>query len=170
MDVSCPSLPPKILVPNETDAEFRPNEQTTVYMAAHGCHFVECFWYVLLVIIEVSSSQCATQVIAQPSLYKTGPPILSRTFSKRQICEHEVAQASNEMLAVRLLVSDVDGNLCDNRLSVVFVVITNAALIFLSPVSTLARCPQVRTRRDYDPGSSSFTEILAAFQFKLRPS
>ncbi len=34
------------------------------------------------------------------------------------------------MLAVRLLVSDVDGNLCDNRLSVVFVVITNAALIF----------------------------------------
>src|SRR6267378_7676633 len=61
MDASCPSLPPKILVPNETDAEFRPNAQTTGYMAAHGCHFVECFWCVLLVIIEVSSSQCATQ-------------------------------------------------------------------------------------------------------------
>ena len=30
MDVSCPSLPPKILVRNETDAELRPNEQTTV--------------------------------------------------------------------------------------------------------------------------------------------
>jgi len=52
MDVSCPSLPPKILVRNETDAELRPNEQTIAYMAAHGCHFVECFWYVLLVIIE----------------------------------------------------------------------------------------------------------------------
>ena len=59
MDVSCPSLPPEILVRNETDAELRPNEQTTAYMAAHGCHFVECFLFVLLVIIEVSSSQCA---------------------------------------------------------------------------------------------------------------
>ena len=53
MDVSCPGLPPKILVPNETDAKRRPNEQTTVYMAAHGCHFFECSLYVLLVIIEV---------------------------------------------------------------------------------------------------------------------
>src|SRR5438874_7160022 len=35
IDVSCPSLPPKILVRNETDAELRLNEQTTVYMAAH---------------------------------------------------------------------------------------------------------------------------------------
>jgi hypothetical protein len=88
MDVSCPSLPPKILVPNETDAKLRPNEQTTAYMAADGCHFVECSLYVLLVIIESLSLQCATQVTAQPSLYKTGPPILSRTFSKKTICEH----------------------------------------------------------------------------------
>ena len=43
MDASCPSLPPKILVRNETDAELRLNAQTTAYMAAHGCHFVECF-------------------------------------------------------------------------------------------------------------------------------
>jgi hypothetical protein len=48
MDVSCPSLPPKILVPNETDA----NKQTTACMAAHGCHFVVCSLYVLLVNIE----------------------------------------------------------------------------------------------------------------------
>jgi len=82
MDVSCPSLPPKILVPNETDAKLRPNEQTTAYMAADGCHFVECFSYVLLVIIESFSSQRAIQSLAQPFLYKTGPPILSRTFSK----------------------------------------------------------------------------------------
>jgi len=85
MDASCPSLPPKILVRNETDAELRPNAQTTVYMPAHNCHLVECFWYVLLVIIESFSSQCASQVSAQPSLYKTGPSILSRTFSKNNL-------------------------------------------------------------------------------------
>jgi len=79
MDASCPSLPPKILVADKV----RPNEQTTVYMAAHGCHFVECFWYVLLVIIESFFSRRAIQTIAQPSLYKTGPPILSRTFSQK---------------------------------------------------------------------------------------
>src|SRR5882762_3187357 len=93
MDVSCPSLPPKILVRNETDAKLRPNEQTTVYMAAHGCHFVECFWYVLLVIIESFSSQCATPVSAQPSLYKTRPLILSRTFYGKTICELSLALA-----------------------------------------------------------------------------
>jgi len=93
MDVSCPSLPPKILIPNETDTKLRPNEQTTAYMAADGCHLSIGSLYVLLVIIESFSSQCATQVIAQPSLYKTGPPILSRTFSKKQICEHEFALA-----------------------------------------------------------------------------
>jgi hypothetical protein len=52
MDVSCPSLPPKILVRNENDAELKPDEQTTAYMAAHGCHLSTGFWYVLLVIIE----------------------------------------------------------------------------------------------------------------------
>lgn len=83
MDVSCPSLPPKILLRNETDAELRPNEQTTAYMAAHGCHLSTGFWYVLLVIIESFSSQCASQVSAQPFLYKTGLSILSRTFSEK---------------------------------------------------------------------------------------
>src|SRR2546425_6005048 len=38
MEASCPSLPPKILVRNETDAELRPNAQTTAFMAARGCH------------------------------------------------------------------------------------------------------------------------------------
>jgi len=77
----CPSPPPKILVADK----LRPNEQTTAYMAAHGCHFVECSLYVLLVIIESFSSQRATRVSAQPFLYKTGPPILSRTFSKNNL-------------------------------------------------------------------------------------
>ena len=85
MDVSCPRLPPKILVRNETDAELRPKAQTTAYMAADGCHFVERSLCVLLVIIEVFSSQCATQMIAQPFLYKTGPMILSRTFLKKNL-------------------------------------------------------------------------------------
>src|SRR5438128_4191454 len=48
MDASCPSLPPKILVADNV----RPNEQTTTYMAARGCHFVDCCLYVLLVIIK----------------------------------------------------------------------------------------------------------------------
>jgi hypothetical protein len=48
MDASCPSLPPKILVADKV----RPNEQTTAFMAAHGCHLSTGFWYVLLVIIE----------------------------------------------------------------------------------------------------------------------
>jgi hypothetical protein len=56
MDVTGPSLPPKILIADEV----RPNEQTTVYMAAHGCHFIVCSLDVLLFSIEVSSSQRAT--------------------------------------------------------------------------------------------------------------
>ena len=55
MDVSCASLPPKLLVADE----HRPNEQTTGYMAAHGCHFIVCFRFVLLFSIEVSLSHRA---------------------------------------------------------------------------------------------------------------
>jgi len=49
MDVACSSLPPKIL----TNGIPKPNEQTTVYLAARGCHFVGCCLYVLIVIIEI---------------------------------------------------------------------------------------------------------------------
>ena len=80
MDRSCPSLPPKILVRNETDAELRPNAQTTVYMAAHGCHFVECFWYVLLVIIEVFFLAVRESFIARTLIYKVSIAIVSRSF------------------------------------------------------------------------------------------
>jgi hypothetical protein len=45
----CPSLPLKLLSPDKV----RPNEQTTRYIAADGCRFVECSLYVFLVIIEV---------------------------------------------------------------------------------------------------------------------
>ena len=85
MDVSCPSLPPKILVRNETDAELRPNEQTTVYMAAHGCHFVECFWYVLLVIIESFFLALREPMIARTLLYKVSIAIVSRSFLRKLI-------------------------------------------------------------------------------------
>ncbi len=85
MDVSCPSLPPKILVRNETDAELRPNEQTTVYMAAHGCHFVECFWYVLLVIIESFFLAVRDATLARTLLYKVSIAIVSRSFSKNNL-------------------------------------------------------------------------------------
>jgi hypothetical protein len=50
MDRSCPSLPPKLLSADKVS----PNEQTTGYMAAHGCHFVGCCLCVLIVNIEIS--------------------------------------------------------------------------------------------------------------------
>jgi len=80
MDASCPSLPPKILVRNETDAELRPNAQTTAFMAAHGCHFVECCLFVLLVIIEVFFLAVRDPVIARTVLYKVSIAIVSRSF------------------------------------------------------------------------------------------
>src|SRR5689334_15848520 len=84
MDVSCPSLPPKILVRNETDAELRPNEQTTVYMAAHGCHFVECCLF-LLVIIESFFLAVRNHMIARAVLYKVSMAIVSRSFYRKPI-------------------------------------------------------------------------------------
>ena len=80
MDVSCPRLPPKILVRNETDAELRPNAQTTAFMAAHGCHFVECSLYVLLVIIEVFFLAVRDSGVARTVLYKVSIAIVSRSF------------------------------------------------------------------------------------------
>jgi len=80
MDASCPSLPPKILVRNETDAELRPNAQTTAFMAAHGCHFVECCLFVLLVIIESFFLAVRDPVIARTVLYKVSIAIVSRSF------------------------------------------------------------------------------------------
>ena len=80
MDVSCPSLPPKILVRNETDAELRPNAQTTAFMAAHGCHFVECCLFVLLVIIESFFLAVRDPMLARTVLYKVSIAIVSRSF------------------------------------------------------------------------------------------
>ena len=76
MDASCPSLPPKILVADK----LRPNAQTTAFMAAHGCHFVECSLYVLLVIIEIFFLAVRDAVIARAVLYKVSIAIVSRTF------------------------------------------------------------------------------------------
>ena len=75
MDVSCPSLPPKILLVDKV----RPNEQTTVYMAAHGCHFVECCLFVLLVIIESFFLAARDAILARTLLYKLSTAIVSRS-------------------------------------------------------------------------------------------
>ena len=85
MDVSCPSLPPKILVRNETDAEPRPKEQTTGYMAAPGCHFIECSLYVLLVNIESFFLTVRDWSIARTVLYKVSIAIVSRQFFRKTI-------------------------------------------------------------------------------------
>ena len=81
MDVSCPSLPPKILVADKV----RPNVQTTAFMAAHGCHFVECFWYVLLVIIESFFLAVRDCGVARTLLYKVSIAIVSRTLREKQL-------------------------------------------------------------------------------------
>jgi len=84
MDVSCPSLPPKILVRNETDAELRPNEQTTIYMvAAHGCHLSAGCLFVLLVIIESFFLAVRDTMIARALLYKVSIAIVSRSFYEK---------------------------------------------------------------------------------------
>ena len=83
MDVSCPSLPPKILVTDKV----RPNAQTTVYMAAHGCHFVECCLFVLLVIIESFFLVVRGTMNARTVLYKVSIAIVSRSFSGKTIVD-----------------------------------------------------------------------------------
>lgn len=81
MDVSCPSLPPKILVADKP----RPNEQTTGYMAAHGRHFIECSLYVLLVNIEIFFLTVRDWSIARTVLYKVSIAIVSRSFLRKMI-------------------------------------------------------------------------------------
>ena len=78
MDVSCPSLPPKIFR-SET---LRPNEQTSVYMAARGCHFVVCFRFVLVFSIEGFSLRVRDQCFARTILYKLSSAIVSSIVTK----------------------------------------------------------------------------------------
>ena len=81
MDVSCPSLPPKILVADK----LRPNAQTTVYMAAHGCHLSTGCLFVLLVIIESFFLAVRDTMIARTVLYKVSIAIVSRSFYRKTI-------------------------------------------------------------------------------------
>ena len=82
----CPSPPPKIL----TDDELRPTRKHTARIPVHGCRLVVCSWYVQFINIESFSSRRAIQTIAQPSLYKTRPPILSRTFYRNFLQENNL--------------------------------------------------------------------------------
>jgi hypothetical protein len=79
MDVSCPSLPPKILVADKV----RLNAQTTVYMAARGCHLSTGRLYVLLVIIEIFFLAVRDTMIARTVLYKVSIAIVSRSFYEK---------------------------------------------------------------------------------------
>ena len=76
MDVSCPSLPPKILTADEPMS----NEQTTGCMAAHACHFIVCSLYVLLFSIEVFFLVTTRRSVARIVLYKLSIAIVSRYF------------------------------------------------------------------------------------------
>ena len=79
MDVSRPSLPPKILVADEV----RPNETTHRFMAPHGCHFIMCSLYVLLVIIEIFFLAVRDPMITRAVLYKVSIAIVSRSFYEK---------------------------------------------------------------------------------------
>src|SRR5689334_10768168 len=52
-----------------------PTEQTSEYMAAHGCHFIVCSLCFLIVIIINFALRSA-----RTALYKTGPLVVSRVF------------------------------------------------------------------------------------------
>jgi len=97
MDASCPSLPPKILVADKV----RPNEQTTVHMAAHGCHFVECSLYVLLVVIESIFLAVRESVIARTVLYKVSMAIVSRSFYRKTIADASTLSWCRGLLGIQ---------------------------------------------------------------------
>jgi len=63
-------------------------------MAAEGCHLAACFLYVLLVNIESFFRTSAILMIARTVLYKTGPMILSRTFSEKHFAKLSLAMTS----------------------------------------------------------------------------
>src|SRR5260370_13601588 len=84
----CPSPPPNVL----TDDKLRPDKHTPGIQVL-GRRLAVCSRYVQLVVIESFSSRRAIQTIAQPSLYKTRSPILSRTFYGKTICELLLALA-----------------------------------------------------------------------------
>ncbi len=93
MDASCPSLPPKILVADKV----RPNEQTTVCMAAHGCQFVECCLFVLLVIFESFFLAVRDSGVARTLLYKVSMAIVSRSFYKKLIAAASIRFSSPQL-------------------------------------------------------------------------
>ena len=57
-----------------------PNEQTTAYMAALGCHRIECSYCFLLVIIEVFALSLIRALTAQVALYKVSIALVSRNL------------------------------------------------------------------------------------------
>ena len=99
MDVACPSLPLNVLTSNVTNAELRPVRRHTPRMAADGCHWATCSLYVLLVIIEIFFLTARDHVVARIVLYKTGPPILSRTFCEKIKTANPRALASITLIA-----------------------------------------------------------------------
>lgn len=70
MDFVCPSLPLNLLTPNGADAGLRLVRKHAARMAPEGCHLATCSLYVLLVIIEISSSPCVTCLPREPSCIK----------------------------------------------------------------------------------------------------
>src|SRR5260370_21713646 len=78
MDVSCPSLPLKVL----TRDKLRPVRRHMPPVAADGCHLATCSLYVLLVIIEISSSPYAIMSSRELSCIRQ-----DRQFCQALFCE-----------------------------------------------------------------------------------
>src|SRR5689334_14584990 len=58
-----------------------PTEQTSKYVAAHGCHFIVCSLCFLIVVINNFALRAA-----RTALYKTGRVVLSSFFTKNFMC------------------------------------------------------------------------------------
>jgi len=83
MTVSCPGLPPKILI----DDALRPTRKHTPRMAALAVGFAVCSLFVQLVNIESFSSRCAIQSIAQPPCIRQVQLSCQELSLKKSICE-----------------------------------------------------------------------------------
>jgi hypothetical protein len=72
-------------------------------MAAHGCHLVECFWYVLLVIIESFFLAVRDSGVARTLLYKVSIAIVSRSVYEKTIASASILLSSPQLPVIQLM-------------------------------------------------------------------
>jgi hypothetical protein len=76
MAVSCSGLPPNVSVVDRVS----PNKQTTAYLAALGCHGIDCLLDFVLVNISEVFSFSIRALLARVALYKVSIALMSRNL------------------------------------------------------------------------------------------